>query len=226
MIATTRRTLKAAVFIDAENHADLDVFALMQRLRRFDVVERHAYADWRNPCLSRLLSRLERDGFEIHDAWSGHRLGAHKNTADGHMARGIVRILSRRSEVEVVVIVSGDDFFTSVARRVQESGRRVVVASAPLRTSKHLRDVADEYMLLGKLERSIWELDHLERTSRYLTFSFAVRQLGIEPSDLADLVSKGLVIQQEVPRPGRGVRPEIYLNQQAYAVQTVLSIAA
>ena len=220
-----RRLAKAAVFVDAENHADLHVSALMRRLGRFDIVERHAYADWRNRCLDRLFRSLEREDFEIHHTWSGRRPGAHKNTADGYMAQGVLHVLSRRPEIEVVVIVSGDAFFADVARQIRRRGKRVIVAAAPLRTSKDLRSVADEYLLLGELERSIWRLDHLERASRYLTFCFVIQKLGIEPSDLADLIRKDLVIQEEVLRAGRGARPEIRLNRQAYAVQAVLSAA-
>ncbi|HEY68079.1 MAG TPA: NYN domain-containing protein [Thermoflexia bacterium] len=226
MATTTRRFPKAAVFVDAENHADLDVSALMRQLRQFDVVERHAYADWRNQCLDHLSKRLNRRGFRMHHVWSGPRPGARKDTADSHMARGIAEVLSRRPEIEVVVIVSGDAFFAGVARQLREQGKQVVVASAPLRTSKELRSVADEYLLLGRLERSIWALDRLERASKYVTFRFAVRELGIRPFDLAELVRKGLVMQKEVSHPERGTRPEIYLNREAYAVQTVLGIAA
>ena len=226
MAATAWQLPKAAVFVDAENHADLDVSALTQRLAGFDVLERHAYADQRNWQLGHLLRRLKCRGFKVHHTWSGPRPGMRKNTADGHMARGITRVLSKCPEVEVVVIVSGDAFFADVARRLQEHGRRVVVAAAPLRTSKELRRTADEYMMLGRLERSIRRLHRLELTSRYVTFGFAVRELDIAPSFLADLIRRGLVIQRGVPRSGRGPRAEIHLNHQAYAVQTVLELAA
>jgi hypothetical protein len=225
MATTTRQFPKAAVFVDAENNADLNVCALVQGLRRFDILERHAYADRRNRHLDRLFSSLERQGFKVHHVWTGPRPGTRKNTADGYMARGIVWVLSRQSEIEVVVIVSGDIFFADLARRLRKEGKKVIVAAAPLRTSRKLRIMADEYLLLGKLERSIKRLYRLERTSSYMTFGFAVRKLGISPSDLADLIRRGLVIQKDVRRPGRGTRPEIYLNQRAYAVQTVLGIA-
>lgn len=162
MTIGTQRLPKAATFVDAENHADLHVSALMRRLGRFEMVERHAYADWRNRCLDRLFRSLKREDFEVHHTWSGRRPGAYKNTADGYMARGILRVLSRRPEIEAVVIVSGDAFFTDVARQLRRQGKRVIVAAAPLRTSKYLRSVADEYLLLGELEQAIWELDHLE----------------------------------------------------------------
>jgi hypothetical protein len=225
MRAKSQRPPKAAVFVDAENHADLDVSLLIQKLGRFDLAERHAYADWRNRCLDRLFRSLKRAGFEVHHTWSGSRIGAHKDTADGHMAHGIRHAIRSCPSIEVIVIVSGDDFFTGVARQIREQGKRVIVAAATLRTSRELRSVADEYWLLGKLERSIWALNHLEQMSRYLTFRSVVQRSGIRPPDLAELIQKGLVIQEQVPRSGRGTRREIHLNRQAYPVQTVLGIA-
>jgi len=215
---------KTAVFVDAENHADLNVSALMLRLKRFDIVERHAYADQRNWRLNGLFENLRRYGFELHHAWSGCRLGDRKNTADSHMVQGIVRVLRRRTDIGIVVIVSGDAFFTDIARWVRERGIRVVVASALLRTSNDLRSIANEYLVLGKLERSIQRLHHLELTSGSVTFGFAVRKLNMAPSDLADLIRRGLVTQEYVARPGRGTRSEVHVNRRAYAVRTILSV--
>lgn len=226
MTLNARKHLKAMVFVDAENHPDLDVTFLMRRLSKFDVVERHAYADWRNRCLDRLAERLEREGFDMHHTWSGHRPGAQKDKADGCMRQDIVRLLARRPEVDVVVLVSGDTFFTDIVLWLQERGKRVIVASAPLRTNKELPNLADGYLLLGKLERSIQKLHDLERVSGYVTFGFAVQKLGIAPSDLAELIRRNVVIQREVSRSGRGTRPEICLNRRDYAVQAVLGMAA
>ncbi len=142
---------RAAVFVDAENQADLDVRALLEELRLwgFRIVEKHAYADWRNRCLSHFLRVLSHAGFATHQAWSGYRPGARKNTADGHMERGIERVLSRRPNIDMVVIVSGDAFFAPVARRLRRQGKGVIVASAPRRTSRSLRSEATRYLPLG-----------------------------------------------------------------------------
>ncbi len=220
-----RSPAKAAMFIDAENHADLHVSALLQRLGRFDIVEQHAYADWRNWRLDRLAERLERAGFEMHHTRSGPRCGAQKNKADGQMGRDIVRVVSRRPEIEVVIIVSGDVFFTRIAHQLRQQGQRVIVAADPLRASRELCRAADEYLPLGDLAHWIRGLDHLERTSKYLTFRFAVQKLQAEPSGLARLIRNGLVIQEEVRRPQRGTRREIRLNRRIPAVQIILSAA-
>ena len=223
--ARTGRLPEAAVFVDAENHADLRVSALMQRMGRFDIVERHAYADWRNQRLDCLAEQLEHAGFEMHHTWSGHRCGAQKNKADGQMGRDIVRVVLRRPEIEAVIIVSGDTFFTRVARQLRQQGKRVIVAADPLRASKCLRSVVDEYLPLGDLARWVQGLDRLERTNGYLTFRFAAQKLKMGSSGLAELIRKGLVIQESVWRPQRGARREIRLNRQFPAVQTVLNAA-
>ncbi len=217
--------LKAAVFVDAENHPDLDVSALIKRLRQFDIVERHACADWRNRRLDRLAEQLEGADFEMYHTWSGHRPGVYKNKADSHMARNISQVLAGRPEIQVIIIVSGDEFFTHVARKLRQQGKRIIVAADPLRASKTLRNTANEYLAVGKLARWIQWLDHLERANRYLTFRFVVRKLGIESTSLAKLIRRGQVIQKEVKCPQRGTRREIYLNRQSLVVQTVLNAA-
>jgi len=211
--------------VDAENHADLHISALMQRLERFDIVERHAYADWRNWRLDRLAEQLEDADFEMHHAWSGHRPGAHKDRADDHIARAISRVHSEHPEIEAFVIVSGDEFFTQIAQALGQQGKRVIVAADPLRVSKTLRSAAGEYVPVGELVHWIQWLDCLERASRYLTFHFAVQKLGIEPSCLAKLIRRGEIIQKEIERPQRGIRREIWLNRQSPVVQAVLNAA-
>lgn len=217
---------KAIVFVDSENHPDLHVSGLMQRLRHFDIMERHAYADWRNRHLDPLSRSLVREGFEMCHTWSGRRPGTQKNTADSYLARGIMQVLAQRLGIEVVVIVSGDAFFTHITRQLQWQGKRVIVAADPFRVSRELRNVADEYLPLGQLAHWVQGLDHLERTSRYLTFRFVTQKLKIGSSELAEMIGKELVIQKKVWRPQRGTRREICLNRQAYAVETVLGITA
>jgi hypothetical protein len=223
MAARTQRFPRVAILVDAENHADLHISSLMQRLERFDIVERHAYADWRDWRLDRLAEQLEDADFEMHHTWSGHCPGVHKDRADDHIARAISRVLSKRSEIEAIVIISGDKFFAQVAKKFKQQGKQVIVAADPLRVSNTLCSVADEYLPVGKLARWIRWLDRLEQVSRYLTFRFAVQRLGIEPACLAKLIRRGEVIQKEIERPQRGIRREIWLNRQSPVVQAVLN---
>ena len=218
------RRRKAAVFIDAENHDDLSVSTLMNTLDRYDVVEQHAYADWRTRRLARLAWQLKRFGFEMHHAFSGRSPGAEKDEADGCMARGITRVLGLRHDVAVVVIVTGDAFFTQVVHQLQRSGKRVTVVANPFRTSRELYAVADEYFPIGRWGRALSDLDQLERDHRYLTFSFVTGHSKIGSSVLGEMIRQNLVIQQNVHRPERGIRPELRLNRKAPIVEMVLDV--
>lgn len=222
MAAKAVQRQKAAVFIDAENHADLQVYPLLHKLEQFEIVERQAHADWRNRCLDPLAERLERHGFRLQHAMSGRSPGVLKNTADGHMAKSIRETLAVRPEIDVVVIVSGDEFFVDAIQELRERGKRVIVASAPCRVSRNLCRLADHYIPLGEMSYWLRDLYHLEQTSAYLTFRYTVQRLGIRPSDLSNLIRKRVVIQEEISRPGRGIRPEIRLNPEAHPVQAVL----
>jgi len=213
--------LTAAVFIDAENHADLNVPELIQQLGHLQVIERHAYADWRNRRLDSLAEQLEQTGFEMHHTWSGRRPGMQKDKTDSHVARGIFLTLSRHPEINTVIIVSGDGFFTSVARRLRKRGKQVIIAADPYRVNQALRHTADGYLPVGKQARWIQSLERLERASQYLTFGFVVQNLGIRPDNLSQLINSGSIIQKEVWRPHRGVRQELLLNHQAPIVQAV-----
>jgi uncharacterized LabA/DUF88 family protein len=223
MLAQVRHHPQAAVFVDAENHADLHVFALMQRLDRLNIVERHAYADWRHPRLDRLAERLEHADFEMHHTWSGHRCGCQKNKVDRQMERDILRVVSGNPEIAAVIIVSGDAYFAGVVRQLSQRGKQVIVAADPLRASKELRRMADGYLSIGTLGRWVRKLDQLERTSKFLTFRFVVQKLEVGSSDLSKLVQRGLLVQEDVQRPGRGTRREIRLNREAQVVRVTLS---
>jgi hypothetical protein len=92
-----------------------------------------------------------------------------------------------------------------------------------MRVSKELRRTADNYVPIGNLSRWLQMLYYLECTSTYLTFSYVVQTLKINPNDLAEMIHRRLVIQKEVDRPWRGPRLEIHLNRQAYAVALALN---
>lgn len=217
---------KALLAVDAENHTDLDVEALLKHLADVDIVERHAYADLRNPYLRSLLAQLQCAGFQIHHAPSGDRLGEIKNTADGHMARGIRDVLAVHPDIETVIIVSGDNFFAAIARELADTGKHVIVASNPGRIGKDLHTAAHRYIPLGNLAHQIAQLDRLERRNRYLTFGFAQRWTGIAAEDLDRLIEHGLVVRERVRHPQRGFQTEIHLNRQSYVVQAALAATA
>ena len=216
---------KAAIFIDAENQPDLNLDTLMQLLSQLNVVERHAYADWRNPSLKHLVKELHNLGFELHHTWSGPQLGDRKNEADQQMAKGIQRVVERDPHIETIVIISGDHFFTRTVQRLRQSGKYVIVAATPRRVSKTLCNAADRYLPLGKVACWIQSLNQVENTNQYMTFRFAVQKSGVRPSNLEALIRQGIVIQERKTSPQWGERQEIYLNREAYAVQATLGFA-
>ena len=138
------------------------------------------------------------------------------------MTEGILDMLPKRPNIQTYIIVSGDVYFTWAIERLHYEGKQAIVAADPLRTSKELRRLADEYLPVGKLGYWVQMLDRLERVSNYLTFGYVVRTLKITPGDLTEMISKRLVIQKKVDRPSRGARSEIRLNRQAYAVALAL----
>lgn len=216
----------AAVFVDAENQRDLDTWRLARYLACYDTVEKHAFADWRNPRLDPIARKLEQQGFELHYARSGERLGAIKNTADGTMARGVRRVRDLRPDIPVFVLVSGDSFFVGLAAELKNYGKWVTVVADPLRTSNELIATADEYLPVGKTARSIEMLYRLEKTSPYLTFQFAMERLGMQNSDLKRMIERQYLFEGFVSRSPHGSRHEIWLNRRSSVVQSVLRTAA
>ena len=141
---------KAAIFVEVENQTDLRVSELMQRLWEYDIVERQAYADWRNRRLDGLAKQLVDADFQLYHARSGRYIGARKDTADGYMVRGIERVIAPRPEISVIVIVSGDGYFTPITRELRQQGKAVIVAADPNRANHGLRSQASRYLPLGE----------------------------------------------------------------------------
>lgn len=216
---------KVAIFADAENQANLNPWDLERRMPGYQVVEKHAFADWRNSRLNRLATTLAKHGFELHHVPSGNRPGALKNTADGHLSRGALKVLKRRPDVGTVVIVSGDAFFCLLAHQLRSQGKNVIVAAEPLCVSRELVAAANCYLPIGELTRVVQDLYHLERASEYMTFSFAVDRLGICSEDLSRLIERQYVSQDDIFEPCRGTRREIWLNRRSEVVQRILRAA-
>ena len=65
---------------------------------------------------------------------------AGKNSADIQLALDVSRVLFRRPDIQMIVIVSGDRDFIPLARQVLEEGRGLRVVAIPDTTSADLRD--------------------------------------------------------------------------------------
>lgn len=79
-----------------------------------------------------------------------------KNSADIQLALDTARIVFRRSDIPLIVIVSGDRDFIPLARQVLEEGRELVVVAIPDTTSGDLRERVGQERFWNALELIKW----------------------------------------------------------------------
>ena len=75
-----------------------------------------------------------------------------KNSADVQLALDVARVVFRRADIELIVIVSGDRDFIPLARQVLEEGRELRVVAIPDTTSGDLRERVGEERFVDALE--------------------------------------------------------------------------
>jgi len=75
-----------------------------------------------------------------------------KNSADVQLALDVARVVFRRADIELIVIVSGDRDFIPLARQVLEEGRELRIVSIPDTTSGDLRERVGEERFVNALE--------------------------------------------------------------------------
>jgi hypothetical protein len=186
--------LKAAVLVDAENQADLDVRDLIGCLGQFRLVERHAHADWDNPRLTGVATRLGMARFRLHEVWSGPWPGAYKDASDMAMADHMRRLAAQRPDIGVFVVVSGDAFFTDEVEALQEQGKWVIVAANPCHVSKRLWRTADDYLPIGRWGKVLRSLSYLEHGAGRWTVDHVVPISEVERNHLKRLMKKELIV--------------------------------
>ena len=110
---------------------------LLSRLREAEqpVVLGRSYAAFDTYPGSELAHDLALMGLDPQYVLSGH---SGKNSADVQLALDVARILYRRADIELIVIVSGDRDFIPLARLVLEEGRELRVVAIPQATSGDL----------------------------------------------------------------------------------------
>lgn len=74
-----------------------------------------------------------------------------KNAADVQLAVDVARVVFKRPEIEMIVIVSGDRDFIPLARQVLEEGRELRVVAIPDTTSGDLRERVGEERFVDAL---------------------------------------------------------------------------
>ncbi|MGD8624174.1 MAG: NYN domain-containing protein [Anaerolineae bacterium] len=195
--------------IDAENQADLDVRDLMSCLDRFRLVERHAHADWDNPRLNGVATRLGMAGFRLHEVCSGPWPGAYKDASDIAMAEHMRR-LAARPDIGVFVVVSGDAFFTDEVRALQEQGKWVIVAANPCHVSRRLCRTADDYLPIGRWGKVLRTLSYLEHGAGRWSRDQVVPISDIERNHLKKLIDRNLIVWRRPQSPGQRLAHESY----------------
>lgn len=75
-----------------------------------------------------------------------------KNSADVQLALDVARVVFRRPDIEMIVIVSGDRDFIPLARQVLEEGRELRVVAIPDTTSGDLRERVGSKRFVNALE--------------------------------------------------------------------------
>lgn len=220
-MSPANRCFKAAVFVDAENQTHLSYDNLMQDLAYLQLVEKHAFADWRDQRLEGIADELHRHKFDLHHIPSGETVGAEKDKSDRQMANHIKCVLSRRHDIGVVVLITGDHYFSQIAQDLRQKGIQVIVVASPMSVSKKLCSVAQQYLPIGEMASWIKALDDLERRNRCLIDSRALRKSGIPSHALRWLVDKGLVDQRYQENASESMRG-FSLNRRAHPVRMVL----
>lgn len=161
--------MQAAVFVDFEN-----LFLSLKKLNELSGVRTR---DISLQVLQALKARLTEEGspmvlgrsYAAFDAYPGMEV-AHdlalmgldpqyvlishtgKNSADVQLALDVSRVLFRRADIELIVIVSGDRDFIPLARQVLEEGRELRVVAIPDTTSGDLRERVGEDRYFDALE--------------------------------------------------------------------------
>ncbi|MEM7200018.1 MAG: NYN domain-containing protein [Planctomycetota bacterium] len=75
-----------------------------------------------------------------------------KNSADVQLALDVARVVFRRADIDLIVIVSGDRDFIPLARQVLEEGRELRIVAIPDTTSGDLRERVGEERFVDALE--------------------------------------------------------------------------
>jgi hypothetical protein len=145
-------TDQIALFIDFENIAiwaeqqffDLELDRLMDYLRsRGAVVVKRAYGDWSR--FYRYRDELLDNSIDLIQMYS---VRAGKNRADIRLALDAFETAINRSQIQTVVIVSGDSDFGALASKLREYGRYIIGIGPRAATHPLLVKSCDEFVYL------------------------------------------------------------------------------
>ena len=146
------RTSRVAIFWDLQNikATEKQIQCLMMfAYAKGHVVLEQAYADWgkENQKLANLL-------FDLLDCIHVPSSKDKKNRVDDKLIEDCKRQVLSNSDINTVILLSGDGDFASLVDELKTNGKKViVVANSEKRTSRKLKESANEFCLLSQIER-------------------------------------------------------------------------
>ena len=147
--------------INGINDLDLEKFSLKdikKAIHKKSVVDKVAvqcaYADWSNSKLKNIHSEIQDMGIEKAQIFD---FGHGRNAADIQLTIDVIEFVHGRPNLQVFVIVSGDGAFASLAKKLHEYGKTVIVCAYTGRINRVLKSVCDDFIPLPLLEEKVQE---------------------------------------------------------------------
>jgi uncharacterized LabA/DUF88 family protein len=147
--------------INGINDLDLEKFSLKdikKAIHKKSVVDKIAvqcaYADWSNSKLKNIHSEIQEMGIEKAQVFD---FGHGRNAADIQLTIDVIEFVHGRPNLQVFVIVSGDGAFASLAKKLHEYGKTVIVCAYTGRINRVLKSVCDDFIPLPLLEEKVQE---------------------------------------------------------------------
>ena len=145
------------IFVDAENIVDSNPSAWLQEVIAHGkrqgllgpAIVKRAYAGWEKKFVRDERHKFEQEGFEIVDVETANNYVS--NAADVHLAIDALAQSLRHSELNSVMLVTGDGGLVPLVRELQNNKMSVVGVGFEEATSQLLHRVCDEYVVLGRL---------------------------------------------------------------------------
>ncbi len=131
-----------SVFAEINKFADLNKRDFVR-----NISIQKGYADWSNYKISKLKWDVAEIGIEPVQMY-GFAKGAMKNSSDIQLVVDAMEILYTRPFIDTFIIISGDGGFSSLARKLNEHGKKVIGCAYRSSTNAMFRNLCDEFIYL------------------------------------------------------------------------------
>lgn len=116
---------KAALFIDGQNMGQFNVEGLNNSLKDYDLLIKRAYLAVRDIEYHKERGRdivgfLQNSGFEV-------RLSGHLDNVDPYIITEITEVICKRSDIEKIILASGDGDFLPVVYQAKSEGKETIL---------------------------------------------------------------------------------------------------